>query len=459
MLGLALASDIAELIAEKRLEEIKEFLAELDVEAIGELVIELDKEHAAVVFRLLPRPKASEVFNSLEVEDQADLIVSLSRESLAHLLEEMAPDDRTQLFEELPGEAAQRLIADLSPEQRRVALRLLGYREESIGRLMTPNYIMVQPGWTVARGLDQVRTYYRTAETANVVYVVDEGLHLIGDLRLGELVVADPQRAIGELLNDKYIALKVDDDQEVAVATFRKYYRTALPVTDSTGILLGIVTLDDVLAVAEEEATEDIQKIGGMEALDAPYLDTPFWTLMRKRVGWLLVLFFGQMLTANAMGHYESEIEKALVLALFIPLIISSGGNSGSQTASLIIRALAVGEVKARDWLRVFRRELMSGLVLGMVLGVFGFIRIYVGHNFTDVYGLYWYLVGVTLWVALIGVVLWGTLAGAMLPLILRRFGLDPATSSTPFVATLVDVTGILIYFQVASYILRGTLL
>jgi magnesium transporter len=371
----------------------------------------------------------------------------------------MAPDDRTRLFEELPGEATQRLIAQLSPEQRKIATRLLGYADESIGRLMTPNYIMVQPSWTVARALEQVRQYYSTAETANVVYVVDERLHLIDDLRLGQLVVADPDQKVEELMDRQFVALRADDDQEVAVRTFRRHYRSALPVTDSTGILCGIVTLDDVLTVAEEEATEDIQKIGGLQALDAPYLDTPFWTLVQKRIGWLMVLFFGQMLTANAMGHYESEIDKALILALFIPLIISSGGNSGSQTASLIIRALAVGEVTVRDWARIMRRELASGLVLGMALGIFGFIRIGVASQFSDAYGQAWALVGMTLWIALIGVVVWGTVVGAMLPLVLKRLGVDPATSSTPFVATLVDVTGIFIYFQVAAYILKGTLL
>jgi magnesium transporter len=311
----------------------------------------------------------------------------------------------------------------------------------------------------VARALEQVRQCYSTAETANVVYVVDERLRLIDDLRLGQLVVADPDQKVEELMDRQFVALRADDDQEVAVRTFRRYYRSALPVTDSTGILVGIVTLDDVLTVAEEEATEDIQKIGGLQALDAPYLDTPFWTLVQKRIGWLMVLFFGQMLTANAMGHYESEIDKALILALFIPLIISSGGNSGSQTASLIIRALAVGEVTVRDWARIMRRELASGLVLGMALGIFGFIRIGVASQFSDAYGQAWALVGMTLWIALIGVVVWGTVVGAMLPLVLKRLGVDPATSSTPFVATLVDVTGIFIYFQVAAYILKGTLL
>jgi magnesium transporter len=459
MLGTALAGDLAELIDAKLFEDLKSYMAELDIPALAEIVSDIKPEHAAVIFRLLPRHVAGEVFASLPVEDQTDLLEALSRESVAELLEAMPPDDRTRLFEELPGEATQKLIAELSPEQRKVATRLLGYAEESIGRLMTPNYIMVQPTMTVAQGLEQVRSHYSTAETANILYVVDEKLHLIDDLRLGQLVVADPNQLIEDLLDRQYIALRADDDQEVAVRTFRRHYRVALPVTDSTGILCGMVTLDDVLTVAEEEATEDIQKIGGLQALDAPYLETPFWTLVQKRIGWLMVLFFGQMLTANAMGHYETEIEKALILALFIPLIISSGGNSGSQTASLIIRALAVGELTIRDWGKVMRRELASGLVLGLALGIFGFVRIAVANQFSDDYGPHWVLIGTTLWIALIGVVIWGTVVGAMLPLILKKLGADPATSSTPFVATLVDVTGILIYFQVASWILKGTLL
>ncbi|MBI1292491.1 magnesium transporter [bacterium] len=459
MLGKVLAGDISELIAEKQFDELKRALCELDVPSLAEIVDELDAEKAVVVFRLLPREQAGEVFAALPMPEQTTLLEALSNENVAVVLEGMPPDDRTRLLEEFPGAATQKLIAQLSPEQRRVAQRLLGYKENSIGRLMTPNYIMVQPSQTVAEALDHVRRYYRTAETANVLYVVDEKLRLLDDVRLGQVVAANPDQYIGELIDHNFVALRADDDQEVAVAAFRKHYRVALPVTDSTGVLVGIVTLDDVLSVAEEEATEDIHRIGGMEALDEPYIATPFWTLIKKRAGWLLILFLGEMLTATAMGRFEAEINRAVVLALFIPLIISSGGNSGSQAASLIIRALAVGEVTVRDWWRIMRRELLGGLVLGMALGMVGFLRISIWSAFSDIYGPNWLLVAFTIWASLVGVVIWGTLSGSMLPLLLKRVGLDPAVSSAPFVATLVDVTGIVIYFEVAAFILKGTLL
>ncbi len=260
-------------------------------------------------------------------------------------------------------------------------------------------------------------------------------------------------------MDHQFVALKVTDDKRGAVEVFRKYDRSALPVVDAQGYLAGIVTIDDVLDVAAEQATRELQRFGGLEALDEPYIATPFWALVRKRASWLVVLFLGEMLTATAMGVYEREIEKAVVLALFVPLIISSGGNSGSQAATLIIRALALGEVKLRDWWMVMRREFLSGLSLGAILGTIGFLRIAVWSAFSTIYGPYWYLVGLTVGLSLVGIVMWGTLSGSMLPFLLRRLGFDPATSSAPFVATLVDVTGLVIYFTVAMIVLRGTVL
>jgi magnesium transporter len=271
--------------------------------------------------------------------------------------------------------------------------------------------------------------------------------------------LSDPDKRVTELMDNIFTALKATDDREAAVNVFRKADLAALPVTDSDGVLIGIVTSDDILDVAEERATEDIQKFGGSEALDEPYMQIAFFRMVRKRAGWLVILFLGEMLTATAMGFFEQEIERAVVLALFIPLIISSGGNSGSQAATLVIRALALGEVKLRDWWRIMRREIFSGLALGSILGTIGFLRIAIWSSFSDLYGPHWLLVAVTVAIALVGIVLWGTLAGSMLPLLLRRIGFDPAASSAPFVATLVDVTGLVIYFSVAMMILRGTLL
>ncbi|MFO0907827.1 MAG: magnesium transporter [Isosphaeraceae bacterium] len=291
-----------------------------------------------------------------------------------------------------------------------------------------------------------------------MIYVVDDGHHLIDDLRIRNILLAPLHRHVRDIVDGRFVALQVTDAKKDAVEVFRKYDRTALPVVDSRGVLVGIVTIDDVLDVAQEEATREIQRFGGLEALDEPYVATPLFSMVRKRATWLVILFLGEMLTATAMGHFESEIAAAPVLALFVPLIISSGGNSGSQAATLIIRALALGEVTGRDAVRVLGREIASGLLLGSILALIGFARIVLWSQFTDLYGPHWLLLAASVALSLLGVVLWGTLSGSMLPFILKRLGLDPATSSAPFVATLVDVTGLIIYFNVAYLILRGKL-
>jgi magnesium transporter len=325
---------------------------------------------------------------------------------------------------------------------------------------MTPDFVAVREDWTVKEVLDYVREHGQDSETLNIIYVVDERGKLIDDLRIREFLLKPLTAKVSEIRDETFVALSVSDSQEEALNSFRKYDRIALPVIDSNGVLVGIVTSDDMLDVAEEQATEDIQKIGGMEALDEPYTTIPLLRMVKKRATWLIILFLGEMLTATAMQGYNGEIEKAAILAMFLPLIISSGGNSGSQATTLVIRAMALGELRLRDWFRVVRKELLSGLSLGLILGGIGFFRIALWqylHIFD--YGKYHWLVGLTVGAALVGVVLWGTLSGAMLPFLLRRFGLDPATSSAPFVATLVDVTGLVIYFNVALFILRGTLL
>ena len=336
---------------------------------------------------------------------------------------------------------------------------LLGYPERSIGRLMTPSYVAVREHWTVGEVLDYVRAHGQDSETLNVIYVVDEQGLLIDDIRIREFLLAPLDRRVADLMDRRFVALTASDDQQAAVAVFRQYDRSALPVTDTAGALIGIVTIDDVLDVAEATATREIQRIGGSEALDEPYMHIAFGRMIQKRAGWLTALFLGEMLTATAMGAFEAEISKAVVLAMFVPLIISSGGNSGSQAATLVIRALALGEVGLRDWWRVMRREILAGLALGAILGSIGFLRISLWSAFSDMYGEHWPLIAVTVALSLIGVVLWGTLTGSLLPLLMRRLGFDPAASSAPFVATLVDVTGLVIYFSVALVVLRGTLL
>jgi magnesium transporter len=336
---------------------------------------------------------------------------------------------------------------------------LLGYAPGTIGRLMTPHYIAVREHWTVQQVMDFVRTHGQDSETLNVIYVVDEAGLLIDDIRMREFLVVPLTRHVSDLMDRRFVALKATEAQEDAVEVFRREDRTALPVTDTQGILIGIVTVDDALDVAERSATRQMQRVGGSEALDEPYMEIALGRMVKKRAGWLIVLFLGEMLTATAMGFFEREIARAVVLALFVPLIISSGGNSGSQASTLVIRAMAVGELRIKDWWRVVRREAVSGLLLGLILGAIGFLRISLWSMFSTIYGPHWALVAATVGLALVAIVLWGTLVGSMLPLILRKLGFDPATSSAPFVATLVDVTGLVIYFSVGLVVLRGTLL
>ncbi len=455
------APDIRQLIESRDFKGLRRKLAVLSAPEIAGIIDELSPPEDVAVFRLLPKDLATDAFEYLGPEKQHELIDALAKTKnrLVELLNDLSPDDRTALLEELPGPIAQRLLTMLSPEEREVAVKLLGYPEESIGRLMTTDYVAVRPEWTVAQTLDHIRRYGKDSETLDVIYVVDRGWRLLDDLHIREVLLADPGARISDLMDGRFTALKATDYQESAVSLFRDYDHIALPVTDTQGVLLGIVTIDDVWDVAEEETTEDIQKIGGQEALDEPYMETPFWTLVRKRAKWLVVLFVGEMLTTTAMGYFEEEIARAVVLALFVPLIISSGGNSGSQAATLIIRAMAVGEVTLRDWWKVMGREVLSGLSLGILLGVFGALRVAVWQKAFGIYGEYWSLIALTVGLSLVGVVVLGTLSGSMLPLLLKRLGADPAASSAPFVATLVDVTGVLIYFSVAALLLGGRLL
>jgi magnesium transporter len=371
----------------------------------------------------------------------------------------MEPDDRTAILEELPAAATRHLLNLLSPEERGIAITLLGYPEGSIARRMTPEYVMIREDWTVDRVLAHIRHIGKKLESFNQLFVVGADRRLIGAVRLRNLLVSGGDTPVSELMEPQAIALKANDPQEEAVEAFKKYDRTALPVVDSDDKLVGMLTVDDVLDIAEEETTEDMQKMGGMQALDSSYLQTSLFGMIQKRVGWLILLFLGQMLTASAMAHYEDELAAALVLAVFIPLIISSGGNSGSQASTLIIRAMAVRDVELRDWWKIFRRELASGLMLGGILALIGFLRIVLAPDREQVFTDHYVLLGAAVSMSIAGVVLFGSLVGAMLPFLLRRARLDPAVCSAPFVATFVDVTGIIIYFSVAKLVLTGTLL
>jgi magnesium transporter len=444
-------------IGQEDILETRNFLNDQNISDVASLIDELP-EHAAGIISNMSIHRASSVFKILDFSVQKAIIQELPPYKTAELLNELPADDRTSFLEELPSEVVKELIRLLDPEERKITLSLLGYPEGSVGRLMTPDYIAVQVHWTMAQVLEHIRMQGKYSETIDVIYVVNEKGEFVDDMRIREIILADPERRVEDVIDNRSITLNVTDAQEIANQIFKMNNRVALPVIDDKKILLGIVTIDDVLWVANEEFSEDMQKIGGTEALDEPYLEMPLLKLFKKRVVWLIVLFLGEMLTASAMGYFEDEIAKAVVLALFVPLIISSGGNSGSQASTLIIQAMAVGEISLSDWWKVLKREIISGLLLGTILGVIGFVRVIAWNSIFHTYGEHAQLIGLTVGFSLIGVVLWGTVTGSMLPIILKKLGADPATSSAPFVATLVDVTGLLIYFSLAFLFMQGIL-
>lgn len=459
MIGNLLKPELTSLIERREFNQLRIILSHFEAADIAEILGDLEaNEDKAVLLRVLPYQLAADVFEYLSLEDQEQLLHALGTEKVAQILNEMTPDDRTAILEELPSTMTQRLLNLLSPDERKVALQLLGYPEDSIGRRMTPEYVAIQKDWAVSDVLAYLRKVGRDRETLNQLFVVDSDGKLVGLVRLRNLVVSELETPVSELLEFQVPTLRATDDQETAVSAFRKYDRTTMPVLDSQEKLVGVVTVDDILDVAEEESTEDIQKIGGTEALDAPYLQTSAFSLIRKRASWLILLFIGQMLTATAMTHYEDFLAGALVLAIFIPLIISSGGNSGSQASTLIIRAMAIRDVQLADWWRVLRREILAGFALGAFLAAIGLARVALWPGRETIYGPHYQLVAVTIAFSLVGVVMFGSVVGAMLPFILRRLRFDPAVCSAPFVATLVDVTGLVIYFTIAQWVLRGVL-
>ncbi len=452
-----------ELLAERfetgNLYKLKRLTTLVQPEELAELIHENKNIDYKKVFQVLDADMAIHTFENLDFDIQVELLRSFSVEQLTRTLNQISPDDRTALFEKLPEETLPKYLSLLSDEERKTAKELLQYPEDSIGRLMTPDFISVKEDWTVEQVLQYIRTYGKNSETLNLIYVTDTNGYLIDDIRVRQFLLSPLDKKVSDLMDKQFVSLNAKEDQEKAIELFKQTNRVALPVTDFNGLLLGIITFDDVMDVMEEEDTEDIQKFGGTEALDEPYLKVSFREMISKRAGWLVVLFLGEMLTASAMGFFEDEIKRAVILVTFIPLIISSGGNTGSQAATLIIRAMALGEITIANWWGVIRREFFSGLVLGAILGVIGFLRIATWTLFTDIYGPHWVLVGLTVGFTLVGVVLWGTITGSMLPLLLKRAGVDPAVSSAPFIATLVDVTGLIIYFSIAFLLLKGTLL
>jgi magnesium transporter len=433
---------------------LTDFLNDQNISDVANLIYAY-KEHEAAIIAHLDIHRAASVFKILDLAEQKRIITELPPFKTAELLNELPADDRTSFLEEVPSNVLRELIKLLEPDERKITLSLLGYPDNSVGRLMTPDYVYVYEDDTVEQVFNTIRRFGKNSETVDVIYVLNAKGELLDDIRIRDIILAEPQALVSELMDERVVTLYAYDDQETAYEVFKMNNRVAVPVVSKSNKLLGIVTIDDVLWVASEEFSEDMQKMGGSEALDEPYLDTSIIKLFKKRVGWLVVLFFGEMLTASVMQYYEGEIQKFVVLALFIPLIISSGGNTGSQASTLVIQALATGHLTIADWWKVLKRELLSGLLLGLVLGLVGFMRVVFWNTIMpNVYGPHYILVGVVVGITLLGIVLLGTITGSMLPLLLKKLGADPAVSSAPFVATLVDVTGLVIYFSVAYFFL-----
>ncbi|WP_185868771.1 magnesium transporter [Blattabacterium cuenoti] len=446
-------------------ENKNDFLNEkfLNNKNIDELIKIIHKNPILVgkIFRLLNLYKSISIFRILDLTIKKKVIDQLPLIKKMELLNNLSVDDRVSFLENLPNHFLKDLIKYLNPEEKKKTLVSLGYPENSVGRLMIPYYLAVKKTWKVQDVLDHIRKEVKNSDFIEIIYVIDEKGKLIDDIKIKEFLLVDPKTKVSYIMKKKStVSLKVTDTEEEATKIFSMNNRVSLPVVDHYNYLLGIVTVDDILWVLNENYREDFQKIGGVEVLNQSYMNIPLYSLIKKRAGWLILLFIGEMFTTTVMQNFSSVIERAVVLALFIPLVVSSGGNSGSQASSLIIQAMALGEVKIKDWWIVMKREIVCGFFLGSILGLTGFLRVVVWHNAKLFnYGPHWILVGISVFFSLIGIVLWGTLSGSMLPFIIKKFKGDPATSSAPFVATIVDVIGLIIYFSISYTLLHGTLL
>lgn len=457
-----LLPEVEELIREGQYADLRDALAAIHPADVADILAEIEPEKAAVGFRFLQRDDAAAAFAYLAPEKQEELITQLGNEGAARVVEAMRPDDRARLVDELPEEVAQRVMAGLSPEERKATQAILGYPEGTVGRLMTPDYVRVRPQWSVAQALDHIRRWGKDAETIAYVYVIDNEGRLIDDMRLRSLLLANPEDTVESQMNRSFVKLTATDPEGEAVRAMARYDRFALPVVDSRGVLIGIVTSDDVADVAQAEATEDIQKMGGVAALEEPYMQAGHVEMFKKRGVWLAALFVGQTITILVLGSFQEKIGRAAVLVLFMPLVMSCGGNSGSQAATLVTRALALGEITPGDWWRIMRKEFFTAILLGGALAGMGwlcvefFSLVRVAEFTHDSHAQRMAAMVAT---AIFTVVMWGTTLGSLLPLVLKRAKLDPATASSPMVATLMDASGTLLYLGIAVLILSGTVL
>jgi len=454
-----LVQDLREKILEGDLSELLHHSKDEDYPAeVAKLLGSMPTEYAINTFLALPENVQTKIFAFLDHVLQRGIIEELPRQKISNILNNLESNDRIAFFDTLDGIEVTEYLNLLNDKNRLATYDLLGYPEQSVARLINTNFTTVRKEWTIGQAIEHLRRFYTDTPAANVIFVVDNNGKLVDDIPIRRLVLNEHNKTIEDIMDGFYVKLDIQDSIEDAIQKFKEYDRVALPVTNSNNVVMGVVTIDDVIDEAEEKDTKDMQQFGGVESLDLPYVKTGFVTMIQKRAGWLIILFLSEMLTATAMQHFQVELDKALVLAMFVPLIMSSGGNSGSQAATLIIRAMALKELSPRDWWYVMRREIFSGLTLGVILGTIGFVRITIWqkigwYNYGEHYN--WVLVALTVGISLIGIVLWGTLSGSMIPIVLKRLKLDPAASSAPFVATLVDVTGLIIYFSVAAMVLH----
>ncbi len=448
MLKELMKPEIKELIEQKNFNDLKDVLSTWPAPEIADLLLDIDKPGKAIIFRTLPRDLSAEVFSYLDKEQRNALLLDLTDQETKQLLSDISPDDRTALFEELPAKVTMYLMNLLSPTDLKEARELLGYPEESIGRLMTPDFVAVRPEWIVSQALQHIRNFGKDSETINRIYVTDNQDNLLDDVLLRNIILADESQTISSLMDYNFVSASAFDDQEVAVKMMEKYDIAALPVVDSQGKLVGIVTFDDIMDISKEEATEDFQKISGMTPFEENYQSVSVIKLWSKRLPWLAVLLFANSITTGVISSYQNAIETVIALTFFIPMLIGTGGNTGTQSSTLIIRSLSIGDVTIKHWFKVFLKEMIIGLLLGVALGIFAFLRGYLElHS-----GLQ---IPLIIGISMIAIVVWANIIGAMLPLIIAKLKLDPAIISSPFIATFSDITGMIIYFNIAIVMLN----
>ncbi len=447
MIETYLKPETRRLVDQKDWKNLKEHLVDWPTQDVADLIEHLDEKDAVMLFRLLSKDRAAEVFAQLEPPIQEALVKAFGNLELKKIVTELSPDDRTELFDDLPGALTQRVMNLLPKGDLKEAVELLGYPEHSVGRLMTPDYVAVRQNWTVKRAIDHIRRVGKDAETINMIYVTDTKWKLLGNIPIRKFLLAEEDQIVEELMGKKVIAIEATEDQEVAYHLMKHYDLNVLPVIDSSAVLLGIVTIDDIIDVSEEEITEDFQKTAAVEPVEQNYMLASPLLLYKKRIGWLLLLLVANFFSSNVIAHFEYALQSVMALAFFIPVLIDSGGNTASQSATLVIRAISTGELSLNKWFNVIKKELLVGLMLGITLGIVIFLRSYFWDGGLEI--------GAVIGLSLVAVMLWSNFLGSLLPIALTKMKLDPAVVSSPLLTTVIDATGLIIYFSIAGVILH----